>query len=167
MLKHNKAAALAAALALTLALAACGGTPAETIAETEATATAAATEVTLVTEDTNQGLAYVGSYDDTWSMRAHLEIIANGDGGFTVQMMHGDSADVSYEWMGEAVFDTAKHAFVCAQMTEYRLTATEDDVRTEEVAHYTDVILPVAEDGAISVPKLNTNYHFTLPTTEN
>lgn len=154
------------ALTLSLALVACGTTaPAKTTAA-ETTTAVTETEVTLVTQDENPGLAFAGSYDDTWSMRAHMDITYNEEkGNFTVQLMHGDSAEVSYEWMGDAVFDAAARAFVCAEMTEYRLTAAEGgEITAEEVAHYTDITLPIDEEGAISVPKLNTNYRFMLPT---
>lgn len=159
-MKHKIITLLFFALALSLLFASCGDAvkapaPTDSVAETAA-------------PKENAGLAYAGSYDDTWSMRAHMDVtyVPETD-RFTVQIIHGDSAEVSYEWIGSAVFDEAARAFVCSVMTGYRLTATESgEIETEEVAHYTDVTLPVADDGSISVPSLNTNYRFVLPTTD-
>ena len=159
-MKHKIVTLLFVALTLSLLFASCGGAaPVAGETAAEATETAAQSEIA--------GLAYAGSYDDSWSMRAHMDVTYEEETGrFKVQVMHGDSAETTYEWIGSATFDEAARAFVCAEMTGYRLTLQNGEMVAEEVAHYADVTLPVAADGSISVPSLNTNYHFVLPTAD-
>lgn len=70
----------------------------------------------IETSDENARYLFTGSFEDSYSQRAHMDIVENGDGTFCAEINWGDSAWENSTWTmsGKCVFDKEQNVWVIA-----------------------------------------------------